>query len=223
VIGGLNNGWAVANATLGFERAGLGAGSGHAATSAAVAGTIGGQLTMRAGDFVRNKRREGGGVQFTGPGRMLIELARANGSVANASIRQDLMRLHTIQEIARMSNMRLKTEKARGRDLPGFGNIAKLSMSQLVRMQRDLGLRVLGAEGMLHGYRPEQQAQLDAAGIAPTNAFVTEAALFAQAPPIYGGTDQIQKNIIGERVLGLPKEPGHNERTTPFSDLPKNA
>ena len=33
-------------------------------------------------------------------------------------------------------------------------------------------------------------------------------ALFAQGPPIYGGTDQVQRNIIGERVLGLPKEPG---------------
>ena len=50
---------------------------------------------------------------------------------------------------------------------------------------------------------------------------VTTTALYAQAPPIYGGTDQIQKNIIGERVLGLPKEP-NNDKTTPFSELPKN-
>ena len=50
---------------------------------------------------------------------------------------------------------------------------------------------------------------------------ITMTALYAQAPPIYGGTDQIQRNIIGERALGLPKEPG-NLSTVPFSSLPKN-
>ena len=51
---------------------------------------------------------------------------------------------------------------------------------------------------------------------------VTGMSLFAQAPPIYGGTDQVQRNIIGERVLGLPKEP-NNDKTAAFKDLPKNA
>ena len=50
---------------------------------------------------------------------------------------------------------------------------------------------------------------------------LTAQALQAQALPIFGGTDQIQRNIISERVLGLPKEPGDLSRL-PFNELPRN-
>jgi alkylation response protein AidB-like acyl-CoA dehydrogenase len=223
LIGDRNNGWAVTNTTLAFERAGLGSGGGSSATSAALPGTVAGQLERRAGDFVEGPRRAGGGgAQFRGASKMLIELAKSTGSITDPTIRQDLMRLHTIQEIGRMQTLRLKALKAKGGDIPGFGNIGKLSMSDMMRLQRDLGLRIIGAAGMLHAYDAEGKARLDVATKEPVNGFVTELALFAQAPPIYGGTDQVQRNIIGERVLGLPKEPGF-ERTTPFSELPKNA
>jgi alkylation response protein AidB-like acyl-CoA dehydrogenase len=153
---------------------------------------------------------------------MLIELAKSEGKIDDPGVRDELMRLHTIAEIGRFNNLRLKAEKARGGDIPGIGNIGKLSMSEMMRIQRDVGLRIVGAGGMLHAYDTEGRAALDAATGKPANGFVTEMALFAQAPPIYGGTDQVQRNIIGERVLGLPKEPGH-DRNTPFSELPKNA
>jgi hypothetical protein len=50
---------------------------------------------------------------------------------------------------------------------------------------------------------------------------VQEVTLFSPGPSIYGGTDQVQRNIIGEGVLGFPKEPGF-AKDTPFKDLPRN-
>jgi alkylation response protein AidB-like acyl-CoA dehydrogenase len=131
------------------------------------------------------------------------------------------MRLHTLNEIGRYTNLRAKAERARGRDLPGVGNLGKLAMSEVVRTSRDLGLAILGPLGTLHAYTADDRKALDAATGEPRAAYITEMALFAQAPPIYGGTDQVQRNIVGERVLGLPKEPS-DERTKPWSELPRN-
>ena len=220
MIGDRNNGWAVANTTLAFERAGLGSGGGSAAASAALPGTIAGHLDKRAGDFVQNRRAQGG-AQFRGAGKMLIALAKQTGAIDDPGTRQDLMRLHTIAEIGKYNTLRLKALMAKGESIPGLGNISKLAMSDMMRLQRDVGMRVIGAAGMLHAYEAKDRAALDEATGNPSYGMVTELALFAQAPPIYGGTDQVQRNIIGERVLGLPKEPGP-DRTTPFKDLPKN-
>ena len=131
------------------------------------------------------------------------------------------MRLYTLNELGRMNNLRAKAAKAIGQDVPGLPNISKLSMSEIVRRSRDLGLRIAGAAGTLHAYSTDDRKVLDEATGNPGLAVVTEAALFAQAPPIYGGTDQVQRNILGERVLGLPKEP-NNDRVTPWSELPRN-
>jgi alkylation response protein AidB-like acyl-CoA dehydrogenase len=68
---------------------------------------------------------------------------------------------------------------------------------------------ILGADGML--------AEPDG----PEDGRFSTAMVFSAASSIYGGTDEIQRNIIGERVLGLPREPGP-EKDTPFRDLPKN-
>ena len=240
MVGGLNHGWAVANTTLAHERSSLGAGGGSAAAGSAAPGSIARQLDRRAGEFVRapaqpkakggdaakaggaGKVSASGGGPYSGSAKMLADLAAGNGSIADPHIRQDLARLHTMGELGRYNNLRLKAARAAGQDIAGMANIAKLSMSDTSRLTRDLSLRIVGPSGMLHAYKDEDRAAIAEATGNPFLAMVTMMALWAQAPPIYGGTDQIQRNIIGERVLGLPKEP-NNDKTARFSELPKNA
>jgi len=166
-------------------------------------------------------RRTGRGGLFLSSERTLFDLARANGAIADPTIRQDLMRLHILNQIARYMTLRQKALRAGGGDIPGLGNMAKLSMSQILRLSREVGLRILGPYGTLHAYSPEERQRLDQVTGMPLARAVTEQALFSQGPSIYGGTDEIQHNILGERVLGLPREPA-NDRTTPFKDLTKN-
>jgi alkylation response protein AidB-like acyl-CoA dehydrogenase len=231
LIGGVNQGWAAANTTLMNERAGLGSGGGNAAGGGlAQPGTVLGALPKRVGDFVApkpNGKKGGGGAggalgAMRGGAGMLIALAQSKGVNKEAGVRQDLARLYTLGELGRFNGLRVKAFKEKGIDIPGMPNVAKLSMSQIVRLTRDLGLRISGPSGMLHAYDADGTESLAQATGDPFAGGITSMALFAQAPPIYGGTDQVQRNIIGERVLGLPKEP-NNDRVTPFSDLPKNA
>jgi alkylation response protein AidB-like acyl-CoA dehydrogenase len=91
----------------------------------------------------------------------------------------------------------------------GEGNLAKLRNSEMLRQARDLGCAILGAGATLVGPG------------SPSGGDVQELTLMSPAPAIYGGTDQVQRNIIGERVLGLPKEPGPPS-DTPFRDLLHN-
>ena len=235
LIGGVNNGWAAANTTLANERAGLGSGGGNAAGGGlAQPGTVMGMLDRRVGDLVapkesNGKKKKGGQTEpggalgaMRGGAGLLIALAKSRGVDGDPGIRQDLARLYTLGELGRMNGLRLKAVKEKGGDIPGLPNVSKLSMSMIVRLTRDLGLRISGPAGMLHAYDSDDKAALKHATGDPFAGGISEMALFAQAPPIYGGTDQVQKNIIGERVLGLPKEP-NNDRVTPFSQLPKNA
>ena len=152
LIGGLNNGWAAANTTLMNERAGLGAGGGNAAGGGlAQPGTVMG--SRQAGRRPRRaRRRRPSGSRSPAPGGapgamrggagLLISLAQARGVNTDAGIRQDLARLYTLGELGRFNGLRMKAVKEQGGDIPGMPNVAKLSMSQIVRLTRDLGLRI---------------------------------------------------------------------------------
>jgi alkylation response protein AidB-like acyl-CoA dehydrogenase len=202
IIGGLNNGWAATNTTLMAERAGLGTG-GTGAAGNAFPGPIAAQLDDRVGNHVGQMRTGGTGGGGIAAAQRLVKLAQELGKNTDPNVRQKLAKLYTMQQIGRYSSLRAKTPSQR---TGGEPNIAKLMMSDLLRLQREVGHEIIGPHGMVMGTDT------------PGGGVVQEVTLFSPGPSIYGGTDQVQRNILGERVLGLPKEPGP-AKDTPFKDL----
>jgi alkylation response protein AidB-like acyl-CoA dehydrogenase len=223
-IGAVNNGWTVANTTLFHERSGMGARAGAQILIGARAGTVAGDLNRRAGDFVRrppSTPRRTNDERRTSPAATYIALAREFGKDTDPVIRQRLAQAHILGELTRLNTERHKAIRARGGDIPGIANFSKLLMGHILRHNRDLGAAILGARATLHAYGAEGRDALTGAPGGSAAHAITTQILSAQALPIYGGTDQIQRNIIGERALGLPKEPGDLSRV-PFNELPRN-
>ena len=198
LIGELNGGWAVANTTLAAERAGLGGGS--EAASGLAPGRRAGLLDRAAGSTVSssNGRRTRSGTALLLGGRVsetLMALARERGCDTDPHIRQGLSRLWTLEQISRYTALRARATSQSGRRPGAEASTQKLAMSRYVRLAREVGVALIGADATLWG--PEM----------PTGGTIQELALFSCAPSIYGGSDEIQRNIMGERVLGLPREP----------------
>ena len=160
VVGGVNDGWRVAMATLGFERG---------------VSTLGQQIGFR---------RELDGV---------IALARQTTAIDDPLILDRLTRAAIGLDVLRLNALRSMTGLADG--TPGAeASIAKLAWARWHRDLGELAMDVLGAAGTVTGagYDLDEWQRLW---------------LFSRADTIYGGSDEIQRNVIAERVLGLPKEP----------------
>ena len=197
MVGELGGGWAVANTTLMVERGSAGGGN-VAAPSAAIPGTIAGHLERAAGEFAGRAGPAREGVVDAHEFSELVDLARKRGVTHDPMLRQQIAQLYSLITIADWQMQAMRSNIA-----PGAGNIFKLRNSEIVRQAREVGCRILGADAMVG------------------DGFVQDLTLMSPAPSIYGGSDQVQRNIIGERVLGLPKEPGPS-KDTPFRDLLHN-
>jgi len=207
-IGEAGEGWRVANTTLMVERTSIGSGSSGVAMAAP--GSRMDSFDRIAGDVVQKSKESRAEGHAPGVGMKLfhryVDLGRKLGKTEDPVMRQKLVKLYSMLQVNRLNMQRARVKNQR---TGGEPNIAKLWNGEHHRQFRDIGMEIIGADGLLD---PTAST---------TDPAVVNVALNAQAPPIYGGTDQIQRNIIGERVLGLPKEPGH-DRNTPFNELPKN-
>jgi alkylation response protein AidB-like acyl-CoA dehydrogenase len=181
VVGGVNNGWKVANSTLAFER-------GQSATT--------------------------GYRRFEEEFRLMREAARASGRIDEAHIRQRLMAYYTKIQILRINGLRNLTAAVSGSKDMGtvvLGATNKMFWSEMHQAAMELALDVWGADSMLIDTGPSsgswpgalRDKRRDGYPVSP----MMSAFFFSRSETIWGGTSQIQRNIVGERVLGLPKEP----------------
>ena len=132
-----------------------------------------------------------------------------------ADTRDRVMKLWSEAEILRLTNIRGSQNRKMGTPGPE-GSIAKLHMADLNKKIYELAVELMGADGMLYSsyemIRPE---------IAMGSDTVQKAFLRSRANSIEGGTSEIMRNILGERVLGLPGDV-RTDRELPWKDVPRN-
>jgi alkylation response protein AidB-like acyl-CoA dehydrogenase len=183
VVGGLNNGWKVAMTTLGFER-------GSSATT--------------------SHRR------FEKELEHIIDLARENGELNDPVIRQRLMRQWSKIQIMRVNGLRTLSATlsgAKDQGVAALGATNKMFWSEAHRDTMNLAMDILGADAqVLSGNASDEEEMVPGygrrRGVARYPASVLQSSFFfSRSETIWGGTAEIQRNIVGERVLGLPKEP----------------
>lgn len=188
LVGGQGNGWAVTQTTLFFERSGIGAGGSHAGFPSP--GPKGGTLGRRAGEAATDPVPTG--MQMAKIDE-LVTLAQHQGRNHDPLVRQELARLHTFAMVGQWNTERAKAEAARGGG-QAIANLGKLAQTRIVKTGARLGVDILGADGMLASPDGTEGGRY-------SNALV-----FSPASSIYGGADEIQRNIIAERTLGLPRD-----------------
>ncbi len=160
----------------------------------------------------------GGQVHPRGAGliALAVRLYAEHASEVGPAVRDELARLWIDAEVNRLTNIRASQSRKQGTPGPE-GSVGKLAMALLNQRIMNFSLDVMGADAMLYpsGYpmsRPTTAMDLSN----PQKAF-----LRVQANSIEGGTTFIMKNILGERVLGLPGDI-RVDKDRPWSEVPRS-
>jgi alkylation response protein AidB-like acyl-CoA dehydrogenase len=196
LVGALGDGWRVARTTLHHERTFAtmrrprfdGMSPGRAAREA----------SAEAEDHFRTYIWY---PQRAGRADLVAELAAANGTNMDPMVRQAIAALWSFARASEWTAARAQTARALGRAPGPEGSLGKLAASEVARRAARVHALIGGAQAMLTD------------GPGAHDATVAEVLLSTPAQSIAGGTDEIQRNIIGENILGLPREPDSSRGT----------
>jgi alkylation response protein AidB-like acyl-CoA dehydrogenase len=204
VVGAPNDGWKVAMTTLAHERRAAG-------------GVIGASAEGKRGRVYDEVREEAAIAnepykwypQRAGRVDLVVARAKATGAWNDPVVRQEIAKLLTLSRATSWMARRAAAAQRIGRPQGPEGSLGKLALSNVARQASLVHTLISGADAMLAGHD------------GPLDGVIAEILVSVPATSIAGGTDEIQRNIIGERVLDLPKEPRAD--TGPFRAIPRNA
>jgi alkylation response protein AidB-like acyl-CoA dehydrogenase len=202
VVAAVGGGWAVALATLAHERR-------LAPVAAPPPASAGRALREAAQEWERAMAPYRWYPQRAGRPDLVIERAIAAGRDTDPLVRQEIVRLITLAWSARWTAQRAAAARAAGRPPGPEGSLAKLASSNIARAAARVHALIAGPSGMLAGADD------------PAGGTIGEILLSVPAVSIAGGTDQIQRTILAERILGLTREPAL-DRDEPFRQVHKN-
>lgn len=209
MVGEPGDGWRAAMTTLSNERANF-AGGGERLLVTVEAGRKAGNLERTVAEVLEKAAEspDMGGANtppvHTASG--LIDLARRHGRAGDPVVRQRIARIFAASEALRMTALRASSTSAAGREPGAESSVGYLGAVRVLRQIRDLAAEIAGPAAILMA--PD----------APDGGDVAMTIMTVPCHGIQGGSEQIQLNILAERVLGLPKDL-QVDRETPFRQL----
>ena len=202
-VGDIGDGWRVAKTTLSYERS-LGG-----ARPRLTQGQDGRTWSEANEATTEQLKVYSWYPQRAGRPDLLVERARKLGVNNDPVIRQELAKLECFRRASEWTAARGSAARALGRKPGPEGSLGKIAASRIAKESARVHALIGGAQGLLAGSGPYGDET------------IAEVLISTPAVSIAGGTDEIQHNILGENILGLPREPGFT-RDTPFRDIPRN-